>query len=460
MKLRQALGLAPRPGQPAVITFVGAGGKSSALFRLAQEFADRGERVLLTATTHLSRQQASQSPATLLAPNGQLNRDELRRALDQHGQALLLSEIGPVKAAGIPPGLVDALAGDAELGLSALVVEGDGSRGLPLKAPADHEPVIPASVTHLVPVAGLDVVRRPLAEAWVHRPQKMAQILGGDALGRPISPAQVARLLLHPLGGAKGRQAGVRFVPLLNKADGPLGLVMARLIARHLAGAGVSCLVSALGSRGEAVTARHGPGVAVVLAAGEGRRMGQAKQLLPVDGEPMVARAVTQAIQSGADGVRVVIGAHGDRVAAALQPLLGERVRLVVNPRWAEGQSTSVLAGLGSLPPDWAYLLFLPVDQPDVPPALLRRMIRLWEEGADLVAPQVGDDLRGAPALFDRRWADALAQVQGDRGAGPLLKRHATQVTPIPARAEWLADLDTPEAWAKRKAEIGRLSDS
>ena len=91
--------------------------------------------------------------------------------------------------------------------------------------------------------------------------------------------------------------------------------------------------------------------------------------------------------------------------------------------------------------------MFLPVDQPRLPAALLRRLWQAWRGGSDLAAVAVDGAVRGAPAVFDRRFFDRLGEVQGDRGGGMLLRRHAGEVNAIEARAEWLADVDTPEDW-------------
>jgi CTP:molybdopterin cytidylyltransferase MocA len=88
--------------------------------------------------------------------------------------------------------------------------------------------------------------------------------------------------------------------------------------------------------------------------------------------------------------------------------------------------------------------LFLPVDQPFVPPILLDELIAAWRQGARLAAPAIGGQPRGAPAIFDRTlWGDLLA-LEGDVGARPLLKRYAAALTTVPVEEAWLRDIDTP----------------
>ncbi|MFZ4660082.1 MAG: nucleotidyltransferase family protein [Caldilineaceae bacterium] len=187
--------------------------------------------------------------------------------------------------------------------------------------------------------------------------------------------------------------------------------------------------------------------VLIVLAAGRSSRMGRAKQLEVVDGEPMVVRATQTALATVAGGVVVVTGAYAPAVTVTLAPILeaaGDRLRLVHNAVWATGQASSVRTAVMALPPHCQAALFLPTDQPFVPVALLNKLIGTWQQGAVLVAPALDGQPRGAPAIFDRTlWPDLLA-LAGDTGARPLLQRYRAQLMTIPAEAAWLRDIDTP----------------
>jgi molybdenum cofactor cytidylyltransferase len=99
-----------------------------------------------------------------------------------------------------------------------LLVEADGSRERPLKAPAPHEPALPPCATLVVPVVGLDVLGKPLAPAYVHRPELVAA-LARCAPDAPVTPAVVAAVTRHPQGGCKNVPPGAAVIPFLNKAD-------------------------------------------------------------------------------------------------------------------------------------------------------------------------------------------------------------------------------------------------
>ncbi len=485
MQLHHALRLPP--DALSIVTLVGAGGKTSALFRLADEAVGGGRRVVTTTTTHIFASQAEDAPARLEAKPGETDAIDwaaLEAALARHGHCFIWSPPGfrtpesagrPTAASptrskrqGLPPEVVDALAARAgDLGISLIAIEGDGSRRRPVKAPASHEPVIPACTTHLVPVAGLDGLGLPLDEPYVHRPEQVRALLQEEDASTRLTPRMLGRLLVEPYGrGVRGAERGgseppgsasrpwdARLIPLLNKADSAPRLAAARLIAQRLAQQNQPALIGAVGAgSGAAIRERWGATAAVVLAAGESRRMGRPKQLLRWQGEPLVTRAARIALESGASETVVVTGAVADQVEAALAPLREAgrgRLRVVHNPNWQDGQAGSVHAAVDALPAACEAALFLPVDQLRLPAALLRRLWQTWRGGSDLAAVAVDGAIRGAPALFDRRFFGRLRQVQGDGGGGRLLRRHAEEVSAIETPVEWLADVDTPEDWRR-----------
>ncbi|MEJ2208883.1 MAG: nucleotidyltransferase family protein [Anaerolineae bacterium] len=190
---------------------------------------------------------------------------------------------------------------------------------------------------------------------------------------------------------------------------------------------------------------------AIVLAAGASRRMGQPKQLLPIDGQPMVRLVTEAACAAGLAQVVVVLGAHAADVAVALE---GLPVGLVVNEDWREGMSTSLGVGLGALRPEIAAALLVLADQPDLSPELLRALVaRYRATGAPLVAPYHGGR-RGNPVLFDRALFAELEAVTGDRGGRSVVARHEAELERVEVQdPAVVSDVDTPqdyEALAQR----------
>ncbi len=205
------------PGGVGVIAFVGAGGKTTALFCLGAELAAEGRRVLLTSTTHLMdpRGEAARPPLTLVlqaeleAPPGAC---ELPEAVPGLTVLMARPAAEPGKLKGVHPDWVPALKASWDF----VLVEADGSRRLPLKAPADHEPVLPPGTDLVVGVVGLSSLGRPLDGRTVHRPERFCEV-SGCALGEPLTWDHVVALAHHPQGLFKDAP-GPR-VMLFNQAD-------------------------------------------------------------------------------------------------------------------------------------------------------------------------------------------------------------------------------------------------
>ncbi len=460
MKLTTALRLDEASARIHIVSFTGAGGKSSALFHLADELTALGKRVVTTTTTHIAVDQIRRAPRHISVAAGQFDLDEIERLLDEAGHCMLIGRATVddtetpgevVKASGVSPELIDELASSgSRLGIDAILVEADGSRMLPAKAPAEHEPVLPAGTTLVIPVIGVDAVGREIISSNVHRAERMLRILSLDVPASPprLTPRRAAQLLMHPDGGRKGIPPGANVAMMINKVEKASALATARVIATQISRQNFPCLLTHLGERDPIpVIERWECWSIAVLAAGASTRMGSPKQLQIVDGEPMVTRAVRTALDTGAKSVLVVNGAASDAVASVLQPLIAEhpdRVRWVYNPAWRHGQSTSVHVAIDAAT-DCQALLFMPVDQPFLEASLLRRLAAKWRMGALMAAPFVEGEIRGAPSLFDRRLWPELRALRGDTGGRSLLRHRHDDVAIVAADASTLRDVDTPQ---------------
>lgn len=212
-RLLDALGL--RRGDRVAI--VGGGGKTTLLYRLAAEAAAAGLSAVAGGTTRFTPPRDRPLPPLVVVEPAADPEPALRRALAVHRAVTCTTGHGD-KGRLLPIGVAqaDALAAMPEVDL--LVLEADGSRNRPFKAPGDGEPVIPPAATVVLSVVGLDVIGRPLDESSVHRPERVAAI-AGLPLGGTLEPEHVARVLLDALGGRKGVPDGARWIPVLNKAE-------------------------------------------------------------------------------------------------------------------------------------------------------------------------------------------------------------------------------------------------
>ena len=180
---------------------------------------------------------------------------------------------------------------------------------------------------------------------------------------------------------------------------------------------------------------------AIVLAAGSSSRFGSPKQLVRVDGRPLLHAAVSRAVEVAGHAVSVVLGAH----AAELAPLLRHSAAsIVINRDWSEGMASSIRAGILRLPGSCGGAMLVLADQAAVTAADLRRLAMSWRRQPDyIVAAQYGATL-GAPAIFPASCFRDLAELRGDRGAQALFKRNPDRVIRVPMESASI-DIDTPE---------------
>ncbi len=192
---------------------------------------------------------------------------------------------------------------------------------------------------------------------------------------------------------------------------------------------------------------------ALVLAAGRSTRMGGPNKLLAdAKGEPLVVHAVKAALASQAVEVVVVLGHMEDQVRPAIEKAVPpkSRLRFVTNPDFAEGLSTSVKAGIGTLGSNIDAAIVQLGDMPGVGAQLLDRLIAAFSpvEGRTICVPTVGGK-RGNPVLWARRFFPEMAKLSGDSGAKHLIGEHADLVCEVEMTGEAaITDIDTPEALA------------
>lgn len=160
----------------------------------------------------------------------------------------------------------------------------------------------------------------------------------------------------------------------------------------------------------------------LVLAAGEGRRLGGPKALVEHRGERLVDRAVRTLRAGGCDPVVVVAGAAPLDVAGA---------SVVDNPDWASGMASSLRTGLGALPAEAEAVVIALVDQPGIGAEPVRRLVAAYDGGAEVGVATYGGRPRNPVLLARRHWAEVAALAVGDVGARAFLRAHPERVTPV-----------------------------
>jgi molybdenum cofactor cytidylyltransferase len=463
-----------------IIAFVGAGGKTTAMFQLAREL---GTRVIVTATSHLGAWQTSLADRHIVAESP----EEVGEIPE--GVTLVTGIIEGERTQPVNPDVLNSLREKAKRDDIPLLIEADGARQKPLKAPAEHEPPIPDFVDTVIVVAGLSGLGKPLSEEFIFRAEMFRglsesenQRVGESKNLEFVTPEMLVKVLLHPEGGLKNIPSQARRVALLNQAKTPelqaIGGRMARELLSHfdsvlvgslqqnnwLSGicrdappvlAAVALPPPSSATAGATITAiPNEPNnfntfeqtAGIILAAGESKRFGKPKQLLDWKGKPFVRQVAETALSAGLSPVVVVTGADGEKVENALA---GLDVTIVRNEDWQSGQASSIVVGIKSLPKNSGACLFLLADQPQIGGEIIRALTETHTQGLPaILAPLVLEEKRANPVLFDRITFPDLLQLTGDVGGRAVFSKHKVEYLPWHDDA-LLLDVDTPEDYER-----------
>jgi probable selenium-dependent hydroxylase accessory protein YqeC len=227
MLLRDALGVT----RGEMVALIGAGGKTTTLFRLAKELRDQGFKVLVTTTTKIFKPTKPHIDRLFLV-------DDVQALLDVCAGIAAPTIIGAGcgvnqegKLLGMPAPWLDRLNRDGAF--DAILVEADGAASRLLKIPADGEPVIPESCQTTVWIVAIKILGRPLTDEWVHRSARARELLGLPPEAR-VSEEVLLQLLQHKDGCLKGIPTASRKLALINQADSAAEMAAAQVLGGKL----------------------------------------------------------------------------------------------------------------------------------------------------------------------------------------------------------------------------------
>jgi molybdenum cofactor cytidylyltransferase len=442
MNLLQALRLGKQNENP-VISFVGSGGKTTAMFQLAKQVQSQVKghksQVFVTTTTHLGTWQTKLADHHIIANT----LDDLKN-IPNAGLILITGEIESEKVNPIPDNILDRLHKICKSQNIPLLIEADGSRQKPLKSPAEHEPPIPNFTDTVIYVVGLSAIGKKLNEEHVHRPEIFSQLTNLE-INKIITPESIINTLTHPQGGLKNIPPHAKKIALLNQADTPelqsIGGDMAKNLLSHFD----SILVGSL-QQDNFQTFENTAGV--ILAAGDSTRFGSPKQLLDWKGKPFIRHIAETALHADLQPVLVISGIHHADIESCLRDL---PVTVIQNPNYKNGQSESIKLGINNLPNTIGANIFLLADQPQIPVEVIRALKERHSQTlSPIIAPLVLEERRANPVLFDKVAFPDLLQLTGDVGGRAIFDKH--KVDYLPWHDDILIfDVDTPEDYERLK---------
>jgi len=418
---------------------VGAGGKSTILFNAAKEF---DSPVVLAATAHLCIDQ--------------LRLADTHRVIEKPADVSLIFQksirgtillTGPVgerdRTHGLSVEEIDLVRENCDRYGLPLLIEADGSRRLPLKAPAEHEPPIPDWVNHVVVVSGLSALGKALSEEVVFRAGRFAEIAGSQ-MGERINLAMLKNYLLSEKGGLKNIPNDAIRSVFFNQLDqAVISRLEKEILSKELLNRFDQVIwgEAARPQSEERVVERYERVGGIVLAAGGSRRFGKPKQLLEWKGKPFLWHVIHKGLLSGLDPIVVVTGANHELVEDAIS---GLPVMQVHNPDWERGLSTSVRRGLEKIADQIGAAVFLMSDVPQVPVQLIEKLILAHRMKSGFIFSAATQGQYINPVLFDRRCFEDLLKLEGDRGGKVLFQKYPVEAIEW-GNAEEVKDIDRKE---------------
>lgn len=193
---------------------------------------------------------------------------------------------------------------------------------------------------------------------------------------------------------------------------------------------------------------------AILLAAGESRRMGRTKQLLSFGQSTILEETVKRLLDSMIDELIIVLGYDAERLRGSLL-LRDKRIKFTVNPRYSEGMSSSIRCGVLSADSTAEAFLIALADQPLIRPEVINLLIDRYLSSRSGIVVPVYRGVKGHPVIFSKKYLKELASLSGDIGARRLLEKYAEDVETVKVdSAEILLDIDREEDYVKLKDEV------
>ena len=376
----------------AVVSVVGAGGKTSLIFAWARELASAGKNVVITTTTHMYRPE-------------RMEEDGIRIVVSDDPER-------PDKVSAPPAEVLDSLRDTADV----VLIEADGSRRMPLKWPADREPVIPDYTDVTVCVAGLSALGRRTADV----------VYNAEGLPDVLKRETADMNLIHAIVSSRdGGQKGVRgdFRVFMNQVDDDIDRLAAAYRMQQIFA--VMGIQSAWGT-----LMPEEPKIAVILeAAGNSTRFGSNKLLhIMDDGRPMIA-SIFDAVRP-LDVYKKILVTQYDDIAE-----MAAGFDVVMNDRPDLGISRSMQLGLAAAGDADAYM-FCVCDQPGLSTSTIKKLIEAYKKGTAGIVSLAWQGKMCNPKIFSSRYMEELMRLSGDTGGRQIIAAHKDDLLLIEAESE------------------------
>jgi len=189
---------------------------------------------------------------------------------------------------------------------------------------------------------------------------------------------------------------------------------------------------------------------AILLAAGESKRMGKPKQLMPLGQSTILEQAIDNLLNSAVDEIIVVLGHGAEEIKKTIAT---KPVKIMVNPNYREGMSTSIIAGLILADPQAEAIMLALGDQPSVDSQTINHLIDEFYSHDKGIAVPTYQGRRGHPIIFAIKYKEKLLELEGDIGGREIIKNHPDDVLEVAVDSESvISDIDTRDDYQSHQS--------
>lgn len=428
-------------GKREMVSLIGAGGKTSAMFRLAHELSAMGKKVLATTTTAIYYPEKEQYDKILISEKETIDlfNDRSNGSITVLGKSL--STEGKLK--GVNPEFLDIVFNEGLF--DYILVEADGAKEKSIKAPSEHEPVIPSCTTKVLGFIGMDSIGKKVCQESVHRPELFCRILG-CCQGDIIDTDMISKLIIHEEGLFKAAPVLAERYLILNKTEEESDKIAAYDIVQILMSKGYKAAGIIISSMKDLWFRNGVKNISgIILAAGLSKRMGVDKLLLPIGGVPLIERVIAAAFKSKLG--EIIIVCSSDKVASIGRKY---RAKIVNNIAPILGQSYSVRLGVENSRKSADGFMFLVGDQPLITESIINVLIESFIPSSCNAVVPLYNGTRGNPVIFASSLRAKLMELSGDMGGRILLEELGDSIITVNFEDEKPGfDIDTREEYER-----------
>lgn len=400
------------------IAWVGSGGKTTLMFTIARQLLTK---CVLTTTTHLAKTEQKLADQMILFEKQKVYDDETLASIIGEGLTLICGGISIENTEKLDPlteQQLESISNYCRKNGITLMIEADGSRQKPIKAPANHEPAIPIFIDMVCVVIGIKAIGKPATTDNIHRLKIFSEVTG-IIENEVITEEHIFKYLTHPLGGLKNILPGTKTILFLNQADtwlwGNTLYHYGKKFKHHFS----QTIISYTNSIEQDITilASFTKIGCVILAAGEAKRFGSPKQLAKWNGLTLIEHVIQNARKADLNPLLVVTGAYHNELETILQ---ANKIEFKFNPDWSSGQASSVRVGVQHFSQSTKAIIFLLVDQPQIPKDLIIDLeIEFAKSGERIIAYSFHNQIRH-PVLFSSELFEEMSNLVGSSGGRQL----------------------------------------